>query len=64
MNNRNIAADGFGTSVTQMHMFHAVDRLGIAQYLSRIGLMFDDGDVLMQNAHSVAECTFSDIMNI
>jgi phenol hydroxylase P1 protein len=25
-------------------MFHAMDRLGIAQYLSRIGLMLDDGD--------------------
>lgn len=45
MNNSNIAADGFGTSVTQMHMFHAMDRLGIAQYLSRIGLMLDGGDV-------------------
>lgn len=47
MNNSNIAADGFGTSLTQMHMFHAMDRLGIAQYLSRIGLMLDDGDVLL-----------------
>jgi phenol hydroxylase P1 protein len=47
MNNSNIAADGFGTSVTQMHMFHAVDRLGIAQYLSRIGLMLNEGDVLL-----------------
>ncbi|WP_137805193.1 aromatic/alkene monooxygenase hydroxylase subunit beta [Pseudomonas sp. G(2018)] len=47
MNNSNIAADGFGTSVTQMHMFQAMDRLGIAQYLSRIGLMLDDGDVLL-----------------
>ncbi|MGE7994057.1 aromatic/alkene monooxygenase hydroxylase subunit beta [Pseudomonas sp. NPDC089554] len=47
MNNSNIAADGFGTSVTQMHMFHAMDRLGIAQYLSRIGLMLDGGDVLL-----------------
>ena len=47
MNNSNIAADGFGTSVTQMHMFQAMDRLGIAQYLSRIGLMLNDGDVLL-----------------
>ena len=47
MNNSNIAADGLGTSLTQMHMFHAMDRLGIAQYLSRIGLMLDDGDVLL-----------------
>ncbi|UVJ46023.1 aromatic/alkene monooxygenase hydroxylase subunit beta [Pseudomonas sp. LS1212] len=45
MNNSSIAADGFGTSLTQMHMFHAMDRLGIAQYLSRIGLMLDDGDI-------------------
>ncbi|NQD93043.1 phenol hydroxylase [Pseudomonas sp. CrR25] len=43
MNNSGIAADGYGTSLTQMHMFHAMDRLGIAQYLSRIGLMLDDG---------------------
>ena len=47
MNNSGIAADAFGTSVTQMHMFQAMDRLGIAQYLSRIGLMLDDGDVLL-----------------
>lgn len=45
MNNSNITADGFGTSLTQMHMFQAMDRLGIAQYLSRLGLMLDDGDV-------------------
>lgn len=45
MNNSSIAADGFGTSLTQMHMFQAMDRLGIAQYLSRIGLMLDDGDI-------------------
>lgn len=43
MNNSGIAADGFGTSLTQLHMFQAMDRLGIAQYLSRIGLMLDDG---------------------
>jgi hypothetical protein len=47
MNNSNIAADGFGTSVTQMHMFHAMDRLGIAQYLSRIGLLLDDGGLAL-----------------
>lgn len=43
MNNSSIAADGFATTVTQQHMFHAMDRLGIAQYLSRIGLMLDGG---------------------
>lgn len=46
MNNSNIAADGFGTSVTQMHMFQAMDRLGIAQYLSRIGLLLGSTDAL------------------
>nr|WP_314577946.1 aromatic/alkene monooxygenase hydroxylase subunit beta [uncultured Pseudomonas sp.] len=51
MNNSGIAADGFGTSLTQMHMFTAMDRLAIAQYLSRIGLMLeDDGLVLLAAA--------------
>lgn len=51
MNNSGIAADGVGTSLTQMHMFHAMDRLGIAQYLSRIGLMLeDDGLALLAEA--------------
>ncbi|PRB75027.1 aromatic/alkene monooxygenase hydroxylase subunit beta [Pseudomonas sp. MYb185] len=43
MNNSGIAADAFGTTVTQLHIFHAMDRLGIAQYLSRIGLLLDGG---------------------
>lgn len=42
-NNSGIAADGFGTTVTQMHIYHAMDRLGVAQYLSRIGLLLDAG---------------------
>ena len=51
MNNSGIAADAFGTSVTQMHMFHAMDRLAIAQYLSRIGLLLeDDGLALLAEA--------------
>ncbi len=41
MNNSGIAADGFASTITQMHIYHAMDRLGIAQYLSRIGLMID-----------------------
>ncbi|WP_312957434.1 aromatic/alkene monooxygenase hydroxylase subunit beta [Stutzerimonas nitrititolerans] len=43
MNNSGIAADGFATTVTQMHIYHAMDRLGVAQYLSRIGLLLDGG---------------------
>ena len=51
MNNSGIAADAYGTSVTQMHMFQAMDRLAIAQYLSRIGLLLeDDGLVLLAEA--------------
>jgi len=51
MNNSGIAADGFGTSLTQMHMFTAMDRLATAQYLSRIGLMLeDDGLALLATA--------------
>lgn len=51
MNNSGIAADAFGTSVTQMHMFQAMDRLAIAQYLSRIGLLLeDDGLALLAEA--------------
>ncbi|MNM95426.1 Phenol hydroxylase P1 protein [compost metagenome] len=51
MNNSGIAADAFATSVTQMHMFQAMDRLAIAQYLSRIGLLLeDDGLALLAEA--------------
>ncbi len=34
-------AYGWGTAITQATMFHTMDRLGIAQYLSRIGLLLD-----------------------
>jgi phenol hydroxylase P1 protein len=41
---------GFGTSITQALLFNGMDRLGIAQYLSRIGLILDgnSGDLLTQ----------------
>lgn len=41
LNNCYITGYGYGTAVTQATMFAAIDRLGIAQYLSRIGLIFD-----------------------
>lgn len=41
MNNCYVAGYGYGTAITQAAMFYAVDRLGIAQYLSRIGLVLD-----------------------
>jgi len=42
MNNSKIAGDATATTVAQMHIYHAMDRLGIGQYLSRIALMIDD----------------------
>jgi phenol hydroxylase P1 protein len=48
MNNSAICAYGFGAAVTQPAMFHAMDHLGIAQYLTRIGLELADPAVLDQ----------------
>jgi phenol/toluene 2-monooxygenase (NADH) P1/A1 len=41
LNNVYGSANGFGTAVTQALLFDGMDRLGIAQYLSRIGLLLD-----------------------
>ena len=41
MNNCNITDIGYGTSMTQATMFAAMDRLGIAQIIGRIGLLMD-----------------------
>jgi phenol hydroxylase P1 protein len=41
LNNCHITAYGYGTAVTQAAMMCAQDRLGIAQYLTRIGLLLD-----------------------
>ncbi|RME65118.1 MAG: phenol hydroxylase [Alphaproteobacteria bacterium] len=41
MNNTNITHVGYGTAITQACIFAAMDRLGIAQILSRIGLLLD-----------------------
>lgn len=41
MNNTLCADYGYGTALTQACTFCAMDRLGIAQYLSRIGLALD-----------------------
>jgi len=42
MNNASITAYGFGSAITQAAMYHTMDRLGIAQYLTRIGLLIGD----------------------
>lgn len=41
MNNDYVCAYGYGTAITQPCIFAAMDRLGIAQYLSRLGLQLD-----------------------
>ncbi|MFC6673917.1 aromatic/alkene monooxygenase hydroxylase subunit beta [Marinobacterium aestuariivivens] len=41
LNNMYGAAYGYGTAITQALLFDGMDRLGIAQYLSRIGLILD-----------------------
>ncbi|CAG9252754.1 aromatic/alkene monooxygenase hydroxylase subunit beta [Paraburkholderia unamae] len=40
-NNCFVTAYGWGTAITQATMYHSMDRLGLAQYLSRIGLVLD-----------------------
>jgi phenol hydroxylase P1 protein len=44
MNNCAITDFGYGVAVTQVTMFNSIDRLGIAQYLTRIGLMANGND--------------------
>lgn len=44
LNNAYISAYGYGVSITQATMMCAMDRLGIAQYITRIGLVLDNGD--------------------
>ncbi|MGH8758397.1 MAG: aromatic/alkene monooxygenase hydroxylase subunit beta [Burkholderiales bacterium] len=44
MNNCYGAAYGYGAAITQACTFSAMDRLGIAQYLTRIGLLIDGNE--------------------
>jgi phenol hydroxylase P1 protein len=46
MNNASICAYGYGTAFTAPAMFHAMDNLGVAQYLTRLGLALDDPSAL------------------
>lgn len=46
MNNCFIAAYGYGTAFTAPATMHAMDHLGVAQYLTRLGLALDDPQVL------------------
>ncbi|BAO43839.1 aromatic/alkene monooxygenase hydroxylase subunit beta [Thiolapillus brandeum] len=44
MNNYQICAMGYGTAITAPASFHASDRLGNAQYITRIGLALAEND--------------------
>ncbi|MFX1673975.1 phenol hydroxylase [Paraburkholderia sp. A2WS-5] len=46
MNNAQICALGYGTVFTAAAMFHAMDNLGVAQYLTRLALSMDGPDAL------------------
>jgi phenol hydroxylase P1 protein len=45
-NNASICAYGWGTAFTAPAMFHALDHLGVAQYLTKLGLALDEPGVL------------------
>lgn len=52
LNNTFVCGYGFATSFTQPCMYHAMDNLGIAQYLSRVGLLLGDVEALEAGKHA------------
>lgn len=50
MNNTQICAMGYGSAITSAAMLHAGDRLGNAQYFTRIGLLLAENDVAALDA--------------
>lgn len=46
MNNTFICGYGYGVTLTQACMYYGMDQLGIAQYLSRLGLLLGDTEAL------------------
>ncbi len=46
MGNSYISAYGYGTVITQACLYHAMDHLGVAQYLTRIGLVLGGPEAL------------------
>lgn len=53
MNNFEIARFGEGTAITQAASFCAMDRLGIAQIISRIGLSLDPDGSSLENSKTI-----------
>jgi phenol hydroxylase P1 protein len=48
LNNAAVCAYGYGTSFTQPFIFHSMDQLAIAQYLTRLGLLMGDDEALAE----------------
>jgi phenol hydroxylase P1 protein len=46
MGNSYMCAYGYGTAITQPCLYHAMDHLAVAQYLTRIGLVLEGPEVL------------------
>lgn len=53
MNNFEICRFGYGTPVTQAASFCAMDRLGMAQILSRIGISIDPSGELLESSREI-----------
>jgi phenol hydroxylase P1 protein len=54
MNNCQIDSMGYGTTICSVAMFNAMDRLGMAQYISRIGLLIDGNETTTLDAAKAA----------
>lgn len=55
MNNAAICAYGYGAGFSQPHIFHSMDQLGIAQYITRVGLLLGSVEVLDEAKRSWVE---------
>ncbi|EIJ36689.1 aromatic/alkene monooxygenase hydroxylase subunit beta [Thiothrix nivea] len=54
MNNQDICHRGYGTTITSAASFNGFDRIGMAQYLSRIALLMDGNEETTLNAAKTA----------
>lgn len=50
MNNQDICDRGYGTTITSVASFNGFDRIGMAQYVSRIALLLDENEETSLNA--------------
>ncbi|WP_298610905.1 aromatic/alkene monooxygenase hydroxylase subunit beta [uncultured Thiothrix sp.] len=54
MNNQDICHRGYGTTITSVASYNGFDRIGMAQYVSRIALLLDGNEETSLNAAKVA----------